>query len=60
MIPPYSKCIRYTEDPTNPGSGAGDCYDTHAGFDKPVLKCEDVIRSGRCRYGFSTPYGRKS
>jgi len=52
------KCIRYTEDELNPGSGAGLCYDTHAGFGKTCLTCEEVIRTGRCRYSRKTPYGK--
>jgi hypothetical protein len=51
-----TKCIRYNEDEMNPGAGAGICFDTHAGFGKDCLKCEEVIRTGRCRYGRKTPY----
>ena len=53
---PEFRCIRYNEDKLNPGAGCGDCYDTHAGLGKPVLKCDEVRRRGLCRYGYESPY----
>ena len=51
-------CIRYHEDDLNPCGGHGDCIDTHNGLGKQVPKCEEIIRTGRCRYGRKGPYNK--
>ena len=49
-------CTLYQEDKLNIGAGAGLCFVPDNGFDKTVPNCADIIRQGKCRYGFKSPY----
>jgi len=52
-----SDCARYQEDQINPGEGSGLCFVPDNGFGKTVPTCADVLRQGKCRYGYKSPYG---